>query len=422
MTSPLALYLAVFGGLLIASSFLDRLAGRLRIPGVLLVLLLGLLTDNNLSTLPGSPPPLLSLHRADELAQVAVAVVLFQQGLSTNWQALRAVVQPGLRLATVGSLVTAMLLMGAVLGLQQLMPSQLPHGLAPALFIGAMVCSTDASAVMAVLRPLATQLPQRLLDLIECESAFNDPMAVVLAGLALAIGDGASTDGAMVFSAVLRQFLLGGLIGFMGGRLAAPLLESGGRSWGQSNQAVVSLAMLFLLLGGTTLLGGSGLLAAYVAGLVIGNSPGVNGKRLDRAYAGYLKLAELLLFLCMGLVVDPTSVLRLLPWILLLFVLMQLVRLVAVVPLLTGAFVWSEQVFVGLCGLRGAVPIALAIQAAAHGPIAKSWGQSMPALALGVVLLGLMFQGFALVPLARRLELVPAAQPLQAPGESHGSM
>jgi len=419
VTSPLAVYLAVFGGLLIASSFLDRLAGRLRIPGVLLVLLLGLLTDNNLSTLPGSPPPLLSLHRADELAQVAVAVVLFQQGLSTNWQALRAVVQPGLRLATVGSLVTALLLTVAVLGLQLLMPSQLPHGLAPALFIGAMVCSTDASAVMAVLRPLAAQLPQRLLDLIECESAFNDPMAVVLAGLALAIGDGASTDGAVLLSAVVRQFLLGGLIGLMGGSMGAAMVASGERSWGQSNQAVLSLAMLFLLLGGTTLLGGSGLLAAYVAGLVIGNSPGVDGKRLDKAYAGYLKLAELLLFLCMGLVVDPTSVLRMLPWILFLFVLMQLVRLMAVVPLLTGAFTRSEQVFVGLCGLRGAVPISLAIQAAAHGSMAANWGQFMPALALGVVLLGLLLQGFALVPLAGRLELVPAAASTQPARDSH---
>jgi CPA1 family monovalent cation:H+ antiporter/cell volume regulation protein A len=66
-------------------------------------------------------------------------------------------------------------------------------------------------------------------------------------------------------------------------------------------------------------------LAAYVAGLVIGNSPRVDGKRLDKAYSGYLKLAELLLFLCMGLVVDPASVLRLFPWILLLFVLMQVV-------------------------------------------------------------------------------------------------
>jgi CPA1 family monovalent cation:H+ antiporter/cell volume regulation protein A len=419
LAATLALYLTVFGGLLIASTFLDRLAGRLRVPGVLLVLLLGLLTDNNLSALPGSPPPLLSLHRADELAQVAVAVVLFQQGLSTNWQALRAVVRPGLRLATVGSLVTALLLMAAVLGLQHLMPSLLPHGLAPALFIGAMVCSTDASAVMAVLRPLASQLPQRLIDLIECESAFNDPMAVVLAGLALAIGDGASADGAVLVSAVVRQFLLGALIGFMGGNLAARMVEPGSLKREQSSQAVLSLAMLFLLVGGTTLLGGSGLLAAYVAGLVIGNSPRVDGKRLDKAYSGYLKLAELLLFLCMGLVVDPASVLRLFPWILLLFVLMQVVRLVAVVPLLTRAFTWSEQLFVGLCGLRGAVPIALAIQGAAHAPMATHWGHSMPPLALGVVLLGLLLQGFALVPLAHRLKLVPV--PMVPPSDPMGT-
>lgn len=77
---PLALYLTVFGGLLIVSVFLDRLAGRLRQPGVLLVLLLGLLVNNDPASFAGPPPTLLSYERADELAQVAVAVVLFQGG------------------------------------------------------------------------------------------------------------------------------------------------------------------------------------------------------------------------------------------------------------------------------------------------------------------------------------------------------
>jgi len=75
MSSGLAIFLAVFGGLLITSAYLDRMAARTRVPGVLLVLVLGLLTDNNLSALPGESPPLLDLGRADQLAQVAVAVV-----------------------------------------------------------------------------------------------------------------------------------------------------------------------------------------------------------------------------------------------------------------------------------------------------------------------------------------------------------
>lgn len=79
-----------------------------------------------------------------------------------------------------------------------------------------MLCSTDASAVLAVLRPLADRLPGRLIDLIDCESAFNDPMAVVLAGVALALSAGQTTDGATLISDMVRQFLMGTMVGFLG--------------------------------------------------------------------------------------------------------------------------------------------------------------------------------------------------------------
>ena len=307
---PLALYLTVFGGLLIVSVFLDRLAGRLRQPGVLLVLLLGLLVNNDPASVAGPPPTLLSYEKADELAQVAVAVVLFQGGLTTNWHQLRAVVRPGLRLATLGSVACALLLMLAVLTVESLAPGLLPipPGPGPALFVGAMLCSTDASAVLAVLRPLADRLPGRLIDLIDCESAFNDPMAVVLAGVALALSSGQATDGATMISDIIRQFLMGTMVGFLGGSLAIRLLDSEPEADNNAGQAVVSLSVLLLLFGATTLIGGSGLLAAYIAGLVIGNSDNLDPRALEQAYGGYLKLSELLLFLCMGLVVTPVAV------------------------------------------------------------------------------------------------------------------
>lgn len=424
MPDAVANYLVVFGVLLIAGTYLDRIGDRLRVPGVLLVLVLGLLTDNDISALPGETPPLLSLAHASDIAQVAVGVVLFHAGLGTNWREFRGVLKPGLRLALVGSVITAVLLMLAIHGLQSQSLVPMPHGWGPALFIGAMVCSTDASAVLSVLRPLAHRLPKRLLDLLECESGINDPVAVVLAQLGLVLaaaslsGSAAQLSspdwvsaGPKLVSEVIREFGLGALIGTMVGSVASRLLDERSPahvSEQEHHRAVLGLAILFLLLGGTTLLGGSDLLAAFVAGLVIGNSVEMEDERLDleQATGSYLKLAELLLFLCMGLVVEPSSVLMVLPWTLLLFVLMQLVRLVAVVPLLQRSFTVQEQVFVSLSGLRGAVPIALAIGAAAHPVIGPEWGRFMPPLALGVVLLGLLLQGFSLVPLARRLDLV----------------
>ena len=99
MPDAVANYLVVFGVLLIAGTYLDHIGDRLRVPGVLLVLVLGLLTDNDISALPGETPPLLSLEHASDIAQVAVGVVLFHAGLGTNWREFRGVLKPGLRLA-----------------------------------------------------------------------------------------------------------------------------------------------------------------------------------------------------------------------------------------------------------------------------------------------------------------------------------
>ena len=403
MSPTLALFLTVFGALLLVAVLLDDIAARIRLPGILLVLVLGLLTDNRLEGLPGEPPPLLSLAQADQLAQCALVLVLFFGGLTTNWQQLRSVLRPALRLATLGSLLTALLLTGVVLLLGSLPLTKVSPALPVALFVGAMVCSTDSSAVLALLRPLNGQLPKRLLDLIESESAFNDPVAVILAGLALAMALGQSlpTAEGLVIGA-LRQFLLGALLGFLGGSLARQLL-AGRCSATPSLLAVLSLALLMTLAGATQLLGGSALLAAYIAGLVLGNSSDCDRQVLEEAHAGFAKMAELILFLCMGLVVQPEHVVTAAGWALVLFLVMQLVRWLMVQLLLMGSgFDRAERLMAVGCGLRGAVPIALAIQAAAS-PV--PWGRLMPPLALGVVLLGLVLQGFALVPLARRLGL-----------------
>lgn len=407
MDTTLALALAAFGGLLLVAVLLDSLAVRFRVPGILLVLVLGLLTDNDLEALPQGAQPLLSLDMAGEVAQVALVLVLFFGGLTTNWRRVRPVIHPALRLATAGSLITALLVMGVVLGVQQLAGGAIPSSLPLALFVGAMVCSTDASAVLAMLRPLADRLPQKLLALIEVESAVNDPVAVVFSGLALAMAVGeASAPSGLVIN-VVRQFLLGGLLGFMGGSLGRFLLAKHRSQAGSPVLAVISLAELMLVVGATELLGGSGLLAAFIAGLVVGNSPDGDQAALEEAHAGFTKLAELMLFLCMGLVVDPEEVLLAFGWALVLFLAMVVSRWLMVQGLLVrSGFSQAEKLFVGMAGLRGAVPIAMAIQAAASD---VPWGPLMPPLALGVVLLGLLGQGFALVPLARRLGLTTAA-------------
>jgi CPA1 family monovalent cation:H+ antiporter/cell volume regulation protein A len=404
MSTTLAIFLAVFGGLLLAAGFLDEIAERVRLPGIVMVLLLGLLTDNRLEAVPGQPPPLLSLAQADQIAQVSLVLVLFFGGLTTNWREMRPVLVPAGRLATLGAGLTALLLMGVVQLLGSLPGTTFDPNLPLALFVGAMVCSTDATAVLALLRPLADRLPARLINLIECESAFNDPVAVVLCGLALAMASGAAdTTAASLVTEVVRQFLLGSLLGFLGGTLASRTLVRRTPRATSSQLAVLSLAVLMLLVGATQLLGGSGILAAYVSGLVLGNSSECDRAVLEEAHAGFAKMAELLLFLCMGLVVQPEQVVAAFGWGLVLFAAMVLVRWLMVTSVLwRSSFSRAERLFTTLAGLRGAVPIAVAIQAAASS---VPWGDAMPPLALAVVLLGLLLQGLSLVPMAHRLGL-----------------
>jgi NhaP-type Na+/H+ and K+/H+ antiporter len=406
----LALLLVLFGGLLLLALFLDDIASQIRLPGILLVLVLGLLIDNNINAGPGQPAALLNLAQADQLAQVALVLVLFFGGLAANWQQMRQVLVPSLRLATLGSLLTAGALALVVCGVQTL-PS--PHhtelGIAGALFIGAMFCSTDASAVLSLLKPLRQRLPQRLLDLLECESGFNDPIAVVLAGLAIALPHSRDTAIAPLLVEVVRQFLLGAFLGYLGGKAASLLLGRRRHPLNLSQVTVMALAALMLVAGGSSLVGASPLLAAYVMGLVLGNSDEVDQEQLEASQAGFAKLAELMLFLCLGLVVQPTDVVELLPTALVLLAVLLLVRwLVVALLLMRSGFSRADCRFTALAGLRGAVPVAIALQAAASD---ARWGEMMPAFALAVVLLGLVMQGALLSPVARRLGLVSSSHP-----------
>lgn len=401
MQEPVALYLMAFGGLLLAAVLLDDLADRVKLPGILLVLALGLLVDNDMRA---AGEPLLSLTRANNITQAALVLVLFFGGLTTNWSRMKAVVKPSALLATVGVLITAALLTLIGIGILVLEGGWTPALMAQVLFVGAMFSSTDASAALSLLRPLAGRMPEKVLDLIEMESTINDPMAVVLAGLALALAGGEGVATADLVTDVVRQFLLGGLLGFIGGSVISQLLLGSTSLTRGSMLPVVSLALLLVLSGGTTVLGGSPLLAAYVAGLVLGNGHAADQDVLEEAHSSFAKMAELMLFLCLGLVVAPQDVVRAGAWALLLFVAMQVVRWLMVQALLLRSdFQWSERSFICWTGLRGAVPIAMAIQAWASS---ASWGKLMPPLALSVVLLGLLIQGFALVPIAHRLGVV----------------
>lgn len=411
------LYMLVFGGLLLLSRLLEHIAEAIKLPGMLLILVMGLLFPDFL----GNNESLITVDRAESIATLGLVVILFYGGLTTRWSAMRHVLWPGLRMATIGCLITAGAATALIYGLSNLnfyhpfvpvltdtngtfFPADLPL----ALFLGAMLCSTDATAVLALLRPIASKIPGKLLNLIECESGFNDPVAVILAGVALALAKGQLENPILLIRDVGLEFAGGALIGWAGAYLGILILSREHYLKPNAGSEAVCLALLMLSAATAFLCGGSPLLCAYVMGCVIGNS-----KEIDciiaKEFAIINRASEIIVLICLGLVVFPGEVWPLKWYSLLVFLITMISRLLMIfLTLYRSPFKVPEKGFSAFAGLRGAVPIAIALQAAAS-PVA--WGPLMPPFALAVVLYGLVFQGYFLPAAADALAKLLQVQP-----------
>ncbi|KAF0103382.1 MAG: cell volume regulation protein A [bacterium] len=340
------------------------------------------------------------------VGSVALAVILLDGGLNTRTDSFRAGLRPAFVLATAGVLLTCLVtgLFAAWL---------LDFGLLEGLLVGAVVGSTDAAAVFALLRAKGLNLKQRVSATLEIESGSNDPMAVFLtiAILELLLAGKSAPDLGML-ELFTVQMGMGLLAGLAGGRLLAWLtnrlpLEAG-------MYPMLVLAGGLALYGVTTVLGGSGFLAIYLAGVVFRHRAPRKFGTILQVHNGLAWLAQLGMFLMLGLLATPSKLLEhALPALAIALALMFLARPLAVwLCLLPFNFPRREQVFIAWVGLRGAVPIILALF-----PLLAGLPEAPLILevAFFVVLISLTLQGWTIPGLARRLRLeVPAAP---EPGE-----
>ena len=417
MDKMVYIYMLLFGGLLLASRLLEDISERIRLPSMLLILVMGLL----LPDFVGEHQSILSIAQADSIATLGLSIVLFYGGLTTRWSSMRRVIVSGLRMATMGCVVTAGAATALIYGLSTLnhefgfIPALISESgiryqadLPLALFLGAMLCSTDATAVLALLRPIANKLPGPLLNLIECESALNDPVAVILAGVALALAKGQLENPLLLLGDVGLEFGLGALVGCVGAYLGTLILARVDYQKASAGSEIVCLSLLMLSCSIAFLCGGSPLLCAYVMGCVIGNSAKIDCVIVSE-FAIINRASELILLISLGIVVFPQDVWPLKWYALLVFFITIISRfLMTFVTLYRSPFENAEKTFVAFAGLRGAVPIAIAFEAAASG---VEWGAVMPAFALTVVLYGLVLQGYFLPAATDFLARVLGLQP-----------
>jgi potassium/hydrogen antiporter len=336
--------------LLLLSIIASKTSGTMGVPALLLFLIIGMLAG---SDGPGGiyfDDPRL----AQSLGVLALAFILFSGGLDTEWRSVRPLIWKGMALSTLGVLGTALLVgtFGAVI---------FNFSLLEAFLLGAIVSSTDAAAVFAVLRSKKVSLKEPLKPLLELESGSNDPMAVFLTiGFIhlLTRPDASLIDLIPMF---LQQMILGAALGYGIGHLAV-LMVNRLRLEYEGLYPVLTLSLVLLTYGATTSLGGNGFLAVYLAGLVMGNTEFIHKKSLMRFHDGLAWLMQIAMFLALGLLVFPS---RLIPIIgvslLVSLFLMFFARPVSLFAILLFTKMdLREKTMVSWTGLRGAVPIILA--------------------------------------------------------------
>lgn len=324
--------------------------GRYGVPVLLIFMAIGMLAGSE------GPGGLYfdDFAAAQALGVVALIFILFSGGLDTQWSEVRPTLGAALILATFGVAITAImvgLFADLVLG----------FSLLDGLLLGAIVSSTDAAAVFAIMRSKGISLRGHIKPLIELESASNDPMAIFLttALIGLIIRPGESVLG--LFPMFVQQMLLGGALGYVFGRLAVMLLNRIDLEY-EGLYSVLSVAAMLITFSATHLLGGNGFLAIFLAGLVLANSDFIHKRSLLRFHDGMAWLMQIAMFLTLGLLAFPSEVYDIMgQGLLLSLFLIFVARPISVfLCLLPVRLAWRDKVMVGWVGLRGAVPIVLA--------------------------------------------------------------
>lgn len=375
----------------VVSILATTLSPRMGMPLLLVFLIIGMLVGED-----GFGIEFENVQLAYFMGSLALAVILFDGGLRTEISLFRVGLRPALSLATVGVVITVV-----VCGV--LASWLLDISLLEGLLLGAIVGSTDAAAVFSVLTNQGLALKARVGAALEIESGLNDPMAVFLTVLLVELV-AKTVDGFSFW--MLGDFVwemgVGAFVGIAGGKLLVMGIQRLSLSPG--------LYPLLALFGGILVFGlaavvhSSGFLAVYLAGLVVGNKVSRGLYNIQRFHDGFAWLAQIGLFLMLGLLVSPHELLdygvtALLLGVVLIFIARPVAVWLSLVPF---QFSWQEKTFISWVGLRGAVPIVLAMFPWIAG--IENW-EFFFNLAFVMVFLSLVLQGWTVGPAARMLRL-----------------
>ncbi|HET8809713.1 MAG TPA: potassium/proton antiporter [Flavobacteriaceae bacterium] len=343
--------------------FLSILAGKagykFGVPALLLFLAVGMIFGND-----GVGIEFQNIQVAQIIGSVALCIILFSGGMDTKIADIKPILPQGIILATVGVLLTAIFTGLAIWYIFGATVESAGIGFVSSLLLAATMSSTDSASVFSILRSRGLNLKNNLKPMLELESGSNDPMAYVLTITLIGlVGLGSQPDYVSAVLNLFLQLIIGGVAGFILGKLAVYTINHL-KIDNKSLYPILVFTFCIFIFSLTYFIKGNGFLAVYVGGLVIGNSRFVHKRSALNFFDGMAWMSQLLMFLTLGLLVNPSELVPIIvPGLIISFLMIFITRPLSVflclLPFRKMGF--KDKTFVSWVGLRGAVPIIFAI-------------------------------------------------------------
>lgn len=411
MTFSIENLLLIGSVLLMVSIIVGKTGYRFGVPALLLFLIVGMAFGSD-----GLGIQFNNAYQAQAIGVVALSVILFSGGMGTKITEIKPILAPGIVLSTIGVVLSALFTGLFIWFISGMSFTSIHLPLTTSLLLAATMSSTDSASVFAILRSQKMNLKHNLRPMLELESGSNDPMAFMLTIVLIQFIQSSGMGTGEMISSFFIQFAVGAAVGYGLGKLTVYMLNKINID-NQSLYPILLLSFVFFIFSVTNLLKGNGYLAVYIAGIIVGNSKIIYRKDINTFMDGLTWLFQIIMFLCLGLLVNPHEMLDIAVVALLIAVFMILIGRPLSVFLSLLPFrkiTIKSKLFISWVGLRGAVPIIFATYPVVAG---VEGYRAIFNIVFFITILSLVLQGTTVSYVAKLLHL---SAPMEKEGNDFG--